>query len=219
MSTWGGTYTVGASTPRDFPMALFAKTGGPATIKFTLPSTITYPTVLRVGTTLSFKTGRPAPTLNNGSWVGADPGAPVLIDSRGVTRGAYRGYGNEYTWTLPAGTLKAGENVLQLGVFGSGDAGFLSANYIVDAVELQDPQGAAATSSSAVPVPAATSSTPAAAPSTSGTVAAYGQCGGVNWQLPTACVAGYKCQYANDYYSQVCDTIASTITAGLRTEV
>jgi rhamnogalacturonan endolyase len=53
-----------------------------------------------------------------------------------VTRGAYRGYGEMYTWTVPAGTLKQGMNSLTLGVSGSGDKEFLSANYIVDAVEL-----------------------------------------------------------------------------------
>jgi rhamnogalacturonan endolyase len=61
-----------------------------------------------------------------------------LIDSRGVTRGAYRGYGEVYTWNVPASAFKEGANTLTLGVSGSGDAGWLSANYIVDAVELQD---------------------------------------------------------------------------------
>jgi rhamnogalacturonan endolyase len=64
-----------------------------------------------------------------------------LIDSRGVTRGAYRGYGEVYTWKIPAGTLREGANSLIIGVYGSGDADFLSANYIVDAVELQGPSG------------------------------------------------------------------------------
>jgi rhamnogalacturonan endolyase len=65
-----------------------------------------------------------------------------LIDSRGVTRGAYRGYGEMYTWNVPASALRQGSNTLTLGVSGSGDAGFLSANYVVDAVELQGPAGA-----------------------------------------------------------------------------
>ena len=64
-----------------------------------------------------------------------------MIDSRGVTRGAYRGYGEVYSWPVPKGTLKEGQNTLTLGVYGSGDANFLSANYIVDAVELQGPRG------------------------------------------------------------------------------
>lgn len=64
-----------------------------------------------------------------------------LIDSRGVTRGAYRGYGEQYAWDVPASALKAGENTLTVGVYGNGDQGFLSANYVVDAIELQGPSG------------------------------------------------------------------------------
>ena len=60
-----------------------------------------------------------------------------LIDSRGVTRGAYRGYGEVYNWTVPASALKAGSNTLTLGVSGNGDATWLSANYILDALELK----------------------------------------------------------------------------------
>lgn len=178
MGTWGGNYTVGKSSPKDFPMALFAKEGGVATVNFKVSreQAASDTLVLRVGTTLSFKGGRPSVKI--GSWQGKDPGAPVsrptvppsssirsylswsvldgrcvqtdtesfhlqkLIDSRGVTRGAYRGYGEVYTWKVPVGTLREGENTLTLGVSGSGDANFLSANYIVDAIELQGPSGA-----------------------------------------------------------------------------
>jgi rhamnogalacturonan endolyase len=140
MGPWGGNYTVGKSTARDFPMALFAKQGGTATVNFEMSAEqAATETTLRVGTTLSFKGGRPRVEVR--SWAGRDPGAPKLIDSRGVTRGAYRGYGEVYAWKIPAGTMKEGWNTLTMGVFGSGDAKFLSANYIVDAVELQGPAG------------------------------------------------------------------------------
>ncbi|RMY44542.1 hypothetical protein D0864_15612 [Hortaea werneckii] len=33
-------------------------------------------------------------------------------------------------------------------------------------------------------------------------VGAYGQCGGSNYNGPTACVSGYHCEHYNDYYSQ-----------------
>ncbi|OTB00565.1 polysaccharide lyase family 4 protein [Hypoxylon sp. CI-4A] len=137
MGSWGGTFTVGQSSARDFPMALFSKTGGAAKVNFNLAANQVGDLTLRVGTTLSFKGGRPSVTV--GSWTGKDPGAPKLIDSRGVTRGAYRGYGEIYTWTVPASALKTGQNMLTLGVYGSGDSDFLSANYIVDAIELQGP--------------------------------------------------------------------------------
>ncbi|KAI1642378.1 polysaccharide lyase family 4 protein [Daldinia loculata] len=140
MGSWGGTYTVGQSSGRDFPMALFSKTGGNVKVNFNLAANQVRDLTLRVGTTLSFKGGRPSVAI--GSWTGKDPGAPKLIDSRGVTRGAYRGYGEVYTWTVPASALKTGQNTLTLGVYGSGDADFLSANYILDAIELQGPAGA-----------------------------------------------------------------------------
>ncbi|KAH7072141.1 Rhamnogalacturonase B, N-terminal-domain-containing protein [Paraphoma chrysanthemicola] len=138
MGSWGGSYTVGSSKASDFPMALWAKQSGAttATVNFQLTAAQVKSHVLRVGTTLSFKGGRPSVKI--GSWTGSDPGAPKLIDSRGVTRGAYRGYGEVYTWTVPASAFKQGSNSLTLGVTGSGDASWLSANYIVDAVELQD---------------------------------------------------------------------------------
>ncbi|KAB5549555.1 rhamnogalacturonase B [Coniochaeta sp. 2T2.1] len=140
MGSWGASYTVGKSVAKDFPMGLFAKQGGTATVMFNLAANQVVDTVLRVGTTLSFKGGRPSVKI--GGWTGKDPGAPKLIDSRGVTRGAYRGYGEVYTWNVPASALKQGSNTLTLGVYGSGDAAFLSANYVVDAVELQGPVGA-----------------------------------------------------------------------------
>lgn len=75
MGSWGGSYTVGRSSPKDFPMALFAKQGGAATVTFNLAADQVADAVLRVGTTLSFKGGRPSVKI--GSWSGKDPGAPV----------------------------------------------------------------------------------------------------------------------------------------------
>ncbi|KAF5485164.1 Rhamnogalacturonate lyase A [Colletotrichum siamense] len=140
MESWGGTYTVGKSQAKDFPMALFAKAGGLATVDFNLAGDQLDGVVLRVGTTLSFKGGRPSAKIND--WQASDPGAPTLIDSRGVTRGAYRGFGDVYAWDVPASALKQGANTLTLGVLGTGDVDFLSANYIVDAIELQGKAGA-----------------------------------------------------------------------------
>ncbi|KIM23205.1 polysaccharide lyase family 4 protein [Serendipita vermifera MAFF 305830] len=136
MSSWGGTYTVGQSSPRDFPMALGSDAGGVATVNFSLSSSQVKQLTLRIGTTLSFQNGRPTVRVNN-AWSGADPGAPTLIDSRGLTRGAYRGYGNVYTWNIPASALRSGSNSLTIGAVGSKNlGGWLAGNYIVDAVEL-----------------------------------------------------------------------------------
>src|ERR1700753_2992281 len=123
MSPWGGTYTVGSSSPRSFPMAIFAKTGGTGDIVFELSaSQASGNHVLRIGTTLSFKGGRPKATI--GGWSAPVPTVPRDLNSRGITRGGYRGYGEMYEFNIPAGTLKAGKNTLKLGVHGSGDQGY-----------------------------------------------------------------------------------------------
>jgi rhamnogalacturonan endolyase len=142
MAKWGGTYTVGTSKASDFPMAIFAKTGGTVNVVFDLTAAQAGAALtLRVGTTLSFKGGRPQPRI--GAWSGATPKVPKDLNSRGITRGGYRGFGEVYDFPIPAGTLKAGRNTLSLGVAGSGDAEYLSANYIVDAVELMEGKVAA----------------------------------------------------------------------------
>jgi rhamnogalacturonan endolyase len=136
MSSWGPlTYTVGSSSSNDFAMALFKDVNNPQTINFNLASVPSGSVTLRMATTLSFAGGRPAATVNG--WNGPTPAAPVKIDSRGVTRGAYRGYGEVYDVAIPAGTLRAGSNTIQINVIsGSGDTRFLSANVIFDFVEL-----------------------------------------------------------------------------------
>jgi rhamnogalacturonan endolyase len=75
MTSWSGTFTVGKSNASDFPMALWSKQGSAATVNFQLTSSQVKTHVLRVGTTLSFKGGRPSVKIGN--WTGSDPGAPV----------------------------------------------------------------------------------------------------------------------------------------------
>jgi rhamnogalacturonan endolyase len=130
MSSWSpGTYTVGSSSIGSFPMALFKSVNSPQVLKFTLSSAITTSATLRIATTLSFAGGRPQATVN--SYVCTAPAAPTTIDSRGVTRGAYRGYGNVYDCTIPAGNLVSGTNTISIAVISgsSGDA-YLSPNFV-----------------------------------------------------------------------------------------
>ncbi|KAK3937421.1 polysaccharide lyase family 4 protein [Diplogelasinospora grovesii] len=136
MSSWGPlTYTVGSSALSDFPMALFQSVNNPVTIKFTLSSAPSGTATLRIATTLSFAGSRPQATVNG--WAGPAPGAPTKIDSRGVTRGAYRGYGEVYDVSIPAGTLVAGSNTITISsISGSSGDTFLSPNFIFDCVEL-----------------------------------------------------------------------------------
>ena len=112
MSAWNPvTYTVGSSSVGQFPMALFQNVNNPVTIKFNLASAPGAAT-LRIATTLSFSGSRPQAKVN--SWSGPSPAAPTKIDSRGVTRGAYRGYGEVYDVNIPSGTLVAGSNTITI---------------------------------------------------------------------------------------------------------
>lgn len=134
MSNWGPiTFTVGNSAS-SFPMALFKSVNSPVTINFSLSSAPGAAT-LRIATTLSFAGARPVAKVN--SWQGATPAAPTKIDSRGVTRGAYRGYGEVYDVAIPSGTLVAGSNTIQISVASGSDGDtYLSPNVIFDFVEL-----------------------------------------------------------------------------------
>ncbi|KAL3431627.1 Rhamnogalacturonate lyase A [Aspergillus tetrazonus] len=135
MDSWSSTYTVGSSSLSDFPMAVFKSVNNPVTIKFTATSAQTGAATLRIGTTLSFAGGRPQATIN--SYTGPAPSAPTNLNSRGVTRGAYRGLGEVYDVSVPAGTIVAGENTITISVISgsSGDA-FLSPNVVFDCIEL-----------------------------------------------------------------------------------
>lgn len=136
MSSWGPlTYTVGSSALTDMPMALFQSVNSPQTISFTLTSSQLGAATLRIRTTLAFASGRPSVVVN--SWSASVPAAPTKIDSRGVTRGAYRGYGEKYEFAIPAGTLVSGKNTITISVAsGSSGTTFLSPNFILDCIEL-----------------------------------------------------------------------------------
>ncbi|KAL7622673.1 aspartate-semialdehyde dehydrogenase-like protein [Parahypoxylon ruwenzoriense] len=135
MAAWAPvTYTVGSSSVDQFPMALFQNVNNPVTIKFNLKSAPGAAT-LRIATTLSYAGSRPQAKVN--SWSGPAPSAPTKIDSRGVTRGAYRGHGEVYDVSIPSGTLVTGDNTITItSISGSSSSGFLNPNFIFDAVEL-----------------------------------------------------------------------------------
>ncbi|KAI0801488.1 polysaccharide lyase family 4 protein [Fomes fomentarius] len=135
MGSWSGiTYTVGSSSTGDFPMAIF-KAVGAVTVKFNLTSSQTGARTVKIATTLAFAGGRPIITVN--SWSSSTPAAPSQPDSRGVTRGTWRGNNIEYTYAVPSGTLTTGSNTLTINVASgsSGDA-YLSPNVVIDAVAL-----------------------------------------------------------------------------------
>ncbi|KAF8752342.1 Rhamnogalacturonan lyase B, N-terminal [Rhizoctonia solani] len=119
MSAWGPvTYTIGSSSASSFPMAQFINVNNPTTIKWTATSSQTGARTLRIRTTSS------------------SPAAPTKIDSRGVTRGTWRGWAVT-KYSIPSGTLITGSNTIIITVI-SGSSGdtFLSPNIVYDSVEL-----------------------------------------------------------------------------------
>lgn len=129
MSDWGPTdFVVGDDNASAFPMALFKDVNSGQNITFSLDDASSGAT-LRIRTTLAFASGRPQVVVN--SWTGNAPAAPTKIDSRGVTRGAYRGYGEAYEVDIPSSELVAGTNSIQINVI-SGSSGdeFLSPNFV-----------------------------------------------------------------------------------------
>ncbi|KAL4736124.1 galactose mutarotase-like domain-containing protein [Aspergillus similis] len=136
MDDWNPTpFVVDTNSDSDFPMALFKDVNNNFEIQFTLDEVPDTDTItIRIATTLAFASGRPQLTLNDDECDA--PEAPTKIDSRGVTRDAYRGYGEVYTCEFEVASLVAGQNSVYIGVV-SGSSGdeYLSPNFIVDAIE------------------------------------------------------------------------------------
>ncbi|KAI0130382.1 Rhamnogalacturonase B, N-terminal-domain-containing protein [Xylariales sp. AK1849] len=134
MSSWSPG-TVASTATSSWPMAIFKDVNNGQKITFSLSSAISSAATLRLATTLSFAGGRPQATVN--SYACSAPAAPTTIDSRGVTRGAYRGWGDVYDCSIPAGNLVSGTNTITINVIsGSGGDDYLSPNVIFDAIEL-----------------------------------------------------------------------------------
>jgi rhamnogalacturonan endolyase len=143
MQPWGPlTYTVGSSPLSDFPMAQFKKVNNPTTIRFTLARGEVRPHTLHVDITLAFQGARPVVTVNPGTpqqWTGPIPPATKSQqpDSRGVTRGTYRGNNMEFTFDIPASALVEGVNSIAIeAASGSAGEAFLSPSFVYDAVRL-----------------------------------------------------------------------------------
>ncbi|KAL1758883.1 polysaccharide lyase family 4 protein [Schizophyllum commune] len=136
MGNWAvSSFTVG-NDASGFPMAIF-KDVGAAKVTFTLSSGQGGARTLDIATTLAFAGGRPQVTINN--WTSDNPAAPSQPDSRGVTRGTWRGNNILYSYSVPDGTLltDGSTNTLTINVIsGSSGSQYLSPNFVVDTVRL-----------------------------------------------------------------------------------
>ncbi|KAI1101331.1 polysaccharide lyase family 4 protein [Jackrogersella minutella] len=135
MADWNPGTVASSAGAAAFPMAIFVDVNNGQKITFSLSSAVTSAATLRIATTLAYAGGRPQATVN--SYSCSAPAAPTAVDSRGVTRGAYRGRGDVYDCTIPSGTLVSGTNTVTINVI-SGSSGdeYLSPNVIFDAIEV-----------------------------------------------------------------------------------
>lgn len=142
MSPWVDTnFVVGANTDADWPMAQFKDVNNGQRITFNLTAAqAATPQTLRIGITLGFEGGRNRITVNagqTGAWTSSIPAASIDLNSRGITRGTYRGPNQLYTYNIPTSALHAGVNTIDLPVVsGTAGSGFLSPNVVYDAIDL-----------------------------------------------------------------------------------
>ncbi|EUC54268.1 polysaccharide lyase family 4 protein, partial [Rhizoctonia solani AG-3 Rhs1AP] len=136
MISWGPvTYTIGSSSASSFPMAQFIDVNNPTTIKWTATTSQIGARTLRIRTTSFYNGGRPSVQVNN--WTSSTPAAPTKIDSRGVTRGTWRGLNQMYEYSILSGMLVAGSNTITITIVsGSGGDDFLSPSVVYDSIEL-----------------------------------------------------------------------------------
>jgi len=136
MAAWGPvTYTIGSSSPAQFPAYQWKAINNPTTIRFTLTSGQLAARTARIGITAAYAGGRPQITVNN--WTSAAPAASSQPSSRSLTIGTYRGNNALYSYAVPASAFVTGTNTMTITVIsGSGGSGYLSPGFSYDCVEM-----------------------------------------------------------------------------------
>ena len=135
-------FVVGTNTDAQFPMAQFMGVNNSRRFTFTLTSGQVQNLTFRVGITLGFEGARPKITVNSGqsyAWTSGNPTASRDLNSRGITRGTWRGDNQLYTFSIPSTAFRAGTNTIDMGMIsGSYVTGqtWLSPNAVFDAIDL-----------------------------------------------------------------------------------
>jgi rhamnogalacturonan endolyase len=164
MTPWNSTpnFVVGTSSDSQWPAVQFMGVNNSQRITFNLTAAQVSNLTLRIGMTLGFEGGRPKITVNAGqtyAWTSTSPSASRDLNSRGITRGTWRGPNQLYTFSIPSSAVRAGTNTIDIGVIsGSYVAGqtWLSPNVVYDAIDLMP------TTSASVPTVASVTLTPTA---------------------------------------------------------
>ncbi|MDB5328643.1 MAG: polysaccharide lyase family 4 protein, partial [Phycisphaerales bacterium] len=144
MSDWNSTpnFVVGTNTDAQWPLAQFMGVNNSQRITFNLTAAQVQSMSLRIGITWGFSGARPKVTVNSGqtyAWTSANPSASSDLNSRGITRGTWRGDNQLYTFSIPSTAFRAGTNTIDVPLIsGSFTAGqtWLSPNVAYDAIDL-----------------------------------------------------------------------------------
>lgn len=141
MAPWApATYTVGSSHLDAFPAAQWRDINSTTRIEFVLAANEVHDYHLRVFLSLAQAGGRPQVSVNQ-HWTAPAPPASNQPNSRGITRGTYRGNNTVFEVNIPASALRPGTNSLEIGVAsGQAGSGFLSPGFVFDSVQLMQSQ-------------------------------------------------------------------------------
>lgn len=110
----------------------------------------------------------------------------------------YNLYGNAGAYSIPGPAPWSGYTLG--GGYGGTGTSTLPPGAIPTATGVVTPPVGGGVTSVAPPVTSSTPVTPP--PVVGGTVAKWGQCGGINYKGPTTCASGSTCRVSNPYYSQ-----------------
>ncbi|HSV15249.1 MAG TPA: rhamnogalacturonan lyase B N-terminal domain-containing protein, partial [Tepidisphaeraceae bacterium] len=158
MSSWTATpnFVIGTNTDAQWPLAQAIDVNNAQRITFTLTAAQVQSLSFRVGITWGFSGARPRITVNSGqtyAWTSTIPTASSDLNSRGITRGTWRGDNQIYTYSIPSSAVRAGVNTIDLPlVSGSTGAAWLSPNVAYDAIELDTSSTASAPAIASVTV-------------------------------------------------------------------
>lgn len=145
MSPWTDViFSVGTTPESGWPMTQWKDVNNDNQIEFSLSvSEARTPLTLRIGITLAQFGGRPQITVNKGlphAWESKLPAASRQPESRGITRGTWRGNETVFPFEIPTSALRPGKNSISITVnSGSGNsksAEFLSPAITYDSIDL-----------------------------------------------------------------------------------
>ena len=142
MSPWTPVdFVVGTTPESDWPLAEWVGVNNANRITFTLTAPqAAQADTLRIGISWAFAGGRPQITVNAGTstaWTSAIPSPSAQPDSRGITKGSWRGNNTTFAYNIPTGKLVAGTNTVDLPVVsGSSGTTYLSPAVVFDAIDL-----------------------------------------------------------------------------------